>query len=122
MGAKKKTFGVPLGETLYRSAVTLIRDDFPMITLPKWGDLPREKQFAWNLLGSTAIIQWEKAMEAEKAWRQNPPAIARRTIHGKMRAGYCRHGKKIGSCDECDFEADTSFDAAREDRVFGRGV
>lgn len=38
---------------------------------------------------------------------------------GTGKARRCPHGK-LGECSACDFEGDLAFDAAREDRVFGR--
>ena len=32
----------------------------------------------------------------------------------------CPHGNKWHSCDACDFASDIAFDAARENRIFGR--
>jgi hypothetical protein len=32
----------------------------------------------------------------------------------------CPHGRKWGQCDDCDADGDFAFDAAREDRIFGR--
>ncbi len=32
----------------------------------------------------------------------------------------CPHGKTAGECNDCDVAADFAFDAAREDRAFGR--
>jgi hypothetical protein len=33
---------------------------------------------------------------------------------------YCPHGRFHGECDACDFAGDLAFDAAREQRCFGR--
>jgi hypothetical protein len=32
----------------------------------------------------------------------------------------CPHGNKAGSCNACDIQSDFAFDAARENRIFGR--
>lgn len=35
-------------------------------------------------------------------------------------APQCPHGKTVGECNACDIAGDIAFDAAREDRAFGR--
>lgn len=32
----------------------------------------------------------------------------------------CPHGQPVGECAQCDADGDFAFDAAREDRIFGR--
>ena len=61
---------------------------------------------------------------------QEPPdadcaasAAANKSLYAANAAngvGICPHGMEHGTCDACDYLSDLAFDAAREDRVFGR--
>lgn len=42
-------------------------------------------------------------------------------IHHANDSRQCPHGRVVGECNDCDVAADFAYDAAREDRVFGRG-
>ncbi len=41
-------------------------------------------------------------------------------ILDKVMPNLCPHGNPAGECNDCDVASDFAFDAAREDRVFGR--
>lgn len=42
-------------------------------------------------------------------------------IHHALDREPCPHGRVLGECPSCDAAGDHAYDAAREDRVFGRG-
>lgn len=74
--------------------------------------------------GISAWVSFEGAGSGEDEFPDDGPEECEHgefTEDCKKCGRLCRHGELIGECDYCDHESDRAFDAAREDRVFGRG-
>ena len=65
------------------------------------------------------LIDYQEPPDADCA----ASAAANKSLYAANAAngvGICPHGIEHGTCDACDYLSDLAFDAAREDRAFGR--
>ena len=68
-------------------------------------------------------IDYQEPPDADCAANAAANAAANKTLYAANAAngvGICPHGLEHGTCDACDYLSDLAYDAAREDRAFGR--